>query len=105
MRVEFSGENVSDGQILRIDIARNELRLELRDWEGKCKILTFLHVLAIESIGITNADLSHAATLENDEFMKRACLQAGESEGDYRCFALFSAWGEGPILRIVARSY
>jgi hypothetical protein len=105
MPTAFSELRVSDGRVTEIVIRGGEVLVHLRDWQERAVAVTFEEVIGFEGLGAIDVDLSHAGESTDDPMIQRACREANESPDGYRCFSLFSAWTDEPILRIAARRF
>jgi hypothetical protein len=105
MPTAFSELRVSDGRVTAIVIRRGEVLVHLQDWQERALAVTFEDVVGFEGLAAIDVDLSHAGESTHDPTIQRACREANESPEGYRCFCLFSAWTDEPILRIVARRF
>jgi hypothetical protein len=105
MPTAFNELRVGDGRVTEIVIRRGGVLVHLQDWQERAVAVTFEDVVGFEGLAAIDVDLSHAGESTDDPMIQRACRQANESQEGYRCFCLFSAWTDEPILRIVARRF
>jgi hypothetical protein len=105
MAAHFSDLKVSDSQITEILLVGDEVRLTLRDRQGRRKVIKFEGVVGVEAIGATGVDLSHAGESSDDPCIRKACEHAGVPLKGHRSFTLTWAWTNEPVLRIIARGF
>jgi hypothetical protein len=102
---EFDGIHFADGHVSEISYKDACVRLRWQDWQENEWIITFHNALAFEVLDIENEDLSHGSADTDDPFLDRVVNLLGEEKNGFKCFKLWSAWQDEPLLRIVAKSF
>ena len=100
----FAKIPLSDAQILELSFDK-DLCVRLKDWEERIFTLVFEDVVGMEFFGIVGEDLSHGTVDSTDPLIERASLASEEPVEGLLCFALWSAWSENRVVRIVARNF
>ena|SRR5258705_13665549 len=104
VKEDFAKIPLSDAQILELYFVK-DLCVRLKDWEERIFTLVFEDVAGMECFGIVGEDLSHGTVDSTDPLIERASLASEERVEGLWCFALWSAWSENRVIRIVARSF
>ena len=105
MQLSFDDFRIADGVITHISIARGEMDVFFRDWQEKDFELSFGNVIGFDGNNPVQEELSHGKILQDDEFLRRCCVMTGDDPATFHCFAFYSAWTDGPILKVVAERF
>lgn len=101
----FAQIRFADGEVIRLFTEVGEIGVQYKDWQEQQFRLIFADVVGYEVFSIEGEELSHGTASLDDPFIERACLIAREDPQGLCCFALWSAWTNEVLMRIVARSY
>jgi len=101
---DFATVPLADAQVLELSLTE-DLCIRLKDWKEKEFTLIFEGVVGLELFGVVGEDLSHGTVDSTDPLIQRASLAIEEPVGGLWCFALWSAWSNKRVIRIVARDY
>jgi hypothetical protein len=99
----FEHVDFADAEVIRLSTDSDTLQVHGKDWQERPFRLIFTDVVGYEVFSIVGEDLSHGSVSYDDPFIARACRIAAETPQGFCCFALWSAWADDAVLRVVAR--
>jgi len=102
---EFAKLPFADGKVLRLSLDGGEICAHCLDWQNRAFCVRFSDVIGYEVFSIEGEDLSHGTVNSTDPFIKRASKVAQDDEEGLWCFAVWSAWSDEALMRVVARGF
>lgn len=102
---DFSRLHFADAEVVSLLAESRDLQVVYRDWQKKTFTLTFTEVLGFEAFGVEGEDLSHGTESVEDPFLHRVGQHSRDSVVGSRCYVLWSASSDLPILRVVAKDF
>lgn len=103
-RVDFIGLSLADAELQDVRVQRGGVWVQYRDWQERGYTITFLDVLAVQVGPEAFTDLSHGDVVLDDPLLELACREEPEVT-QARCFRLFGATADEPVLKVVASSF
>jgi hypothetical protein len=101
----FATLPLADSQVLGLASTVGELSVSLQDWQEQSFVITFIDVVGYEVIGVESEELSHGSVSTSDPLIEHMRTTAHADADGLWCFALWSAWNDAALLRVVARQY
>ena len=98
----FCSFHFADARISTLMGGRGTLRIRVVDWREVAYHVEFTDVAGYEVTGAEGEDLSHGSIIMNDPLHLRLQQSIGASPRSLHCIALWSAWDDRVVLRVVA---
>jgi hypothetical protein len=98
----FCSFDFADAHISTIIGTRGALRIIVVDWRETIYHFDFADVAGYEVISAEGQDLSHGSIIIDEPFQLRLDNSVGTCVRSLPCFALWSAWDDSVVLRVVA---
>jgi hypothetical protein len=92
----------ADGEVYECSFSKNELCISYVDWQERKITLTFHDCISVEIFDVVGEALSHAIATDNDPSIQRSSEITCDDSAGLFCFAMWSAWEDRLLLRVVA---